>query len=114
MLKGEPVPSVNMLSVGAIVNGDIIVDGDLRIDGKVTGNISCDGKILIGSAGYIDGTIKCTDAEISGEIKGNIVATGLIILKETSKLTGMILTDKLIIESGAILNLENCKTGTEI
>jgi len=110
MLKNELTPpSINMLGAGSEVNGDITIDGDLRIDGKISGNILCSGKLLISSFGYVEGTIKCKNAEISGDVIGSINATDLITLKETSKLNGDIVAGKLIVEAGAILTMK-CST----
>lgn len=116
MKKELSVPSINMLGVGSIITGDIEIKGDLRIDCKVIGNILCSGKLLVGSSGSIEGTIKCQIAEISGEVKGDIFASsqGLVTLKETSIFTGSIDTDKLVVESGAKLKIEKCNTHNEI
>lgn len=101
-------PSVNMISDGTVIKGDIIIK-DFRLDGVLYGNIDCKGKLVIGSSGYIEGNIICHSAEIAGQVKGNINVTELLILKETSIISGDILTGKLIVESGANLNI-TCKT----
>lgn len=103
------LPSVNMLSAGTEVKGDITTIGDFRIDGTLKGNVICKGKLTIGTTGNIEGQIECQNAEISGEVNGRIVASELIILKETSKFNGDIDTDKLMVEAGAKLTI-TCKT----
>jgi cytoskeletal protein CcmA (bactofilin family) len=102
------LPSVNMLSAGTEVKGDITTIGDFRIDGSLKGNVICK-KLTIGTTGNIEGQIDCQNAEISGEVNGRIVASELIILKETSKFNGDIDTDKLMVEAGAKLTI-TCKT----
>ena len=106
ILKTNDAPSVNMLSVDAIIKGDIIIDGDFRLDGNLTGNIKCSGKILIGLSGCIEGEIECRNAEIFGKVIGNIIASDIVILKESSNFNGEILTTKLMVESGAILTVK--------
>ena len=103
------LPTVNMLSAGTEVKGDISTSGDFRIDGSLKGNVTCKGKLTIGSTGFIEGQISCKNAEISGEVNGGIVATELIILKETSKFNGDINTGKLMVETGSKLTI-TCKT----
>ena len=102
-------PTVNMLSAGTEVKGDIVTSGDLRIDGSLKGNVTCKGKLTIGTTGNIEGQIDCQNAEISGDVNGSIVATELVILKETSKFNGDIDTTKLMVEAGAKLTI-TCKT----
>jgi len=102
-------PTVNMLSAGTEVKGDIVTSGDLRIDGSLKGNVTCKGKLTIGTTGSIEGQIDCQNAEISGEVNGRIVASELLILKETSKFNGDIETTKLMVEAGSKLTI-TCKT----
>jgi cytoskeletal protein CcmA (bactofilin family) len=103
------IPEVNMLSANTVVKGDMVIQGDFRLDGQLIGNLECSGKITIGPNGSIVGLIDCTNAEISGEVNGNIKAKELIILKETSKIAGDIICDKLTVEPGATLKI-NCNT----
>jgi cytoskeletal protein CcmA (bactofilin family) len=107
--RETPIPEVNMLSANTVVNGNMVIQGDFRLDGQLIGNIECSGKITIGPNGSIEGLINCKNAEISGEVKGNIKVIELIILKETSKITGDIICDKLTVEPGATLKI-NCIT----
>jgi len=102
-------PTINILSSGTDVKGEMNIDGDFRIDGTLKGNIKCSGKLTIGLTGSIDGQIVCQNAEISGTVNGSINAAELIILKDTSNFNGDILTAKLIVESGAKLTVV-CKT----
>lgn len=102
-------PSVNILSAEVELKGDIKLKGDLRIDGKLYGNIHCEGKLTVGTSGYIEGQIICFNAEIAGEIKGTIDSPGLIILKNSSKFTGDIKTESIMVELGATVSM-TCKT----
>lgn len=101
-------PTVNILSAGTTIHGDIVTIGDFRIDGRLKGNVICKGKLTIGTIGFIEGQITCENAEISGEVNGRIVTSELLILKETSKFNGNIETTKLMVEAGAKLTI-TCK-----
>jgi cytoskeletal protein CcmA (bactofilin family) len=99
--KEVEVPSINLLSSGTMVKGEIKVNGDFRIDGTFVGTIDCKGKVVVGPTGSIDGEINCQNADLSGEVKATVKVAELITLKETSKFTGDITTNKLAIEPGA-------------
>lgn len=103
------IPEVNMLSANTVVKGNMTIKGDFRLDGSLYGDLECSGKITIGANGFIEGLINCVSAEISGEVKGNIKASELIILKETSRMTGEIICEKLMVDPGATLKI-NCNT----
>ena len=94
--------SINIISDGTIIKGDITTKGDIRIDGELTGNISAKGKLVVGAKGKINGKIVCGNVEVSGYIKGKVTATELLNMKSSSKIEGDIITGKLSVEPGSI------------
>jgi len=99
--KEVEVPSINLLSSGTEVKGEIRLSGDFRIDGTFSGTINCKGKVVVGPTGRIDGEIICQNADFSGEVKATVKVTELLTLKETARFTGDITTNKISIEPGA-------------
>ena len=97
----------NIIGLGTKVVGDIDTNGDLRIDGVIEGNIVSKGKLVLGSAGSIKGTIKCVNAEISGSFEGKIEVSELLSLKSSAVFKGEMSVNKLSIEPGAVFN-GNC------
>ncbi len=93
--------SVNVISSGTMITGDVVCSGDLRIDGNIKGNVKSKAKIIVGQSGIIDGDINCKSIEIEGNVKANITVTDLMSLKSTANLVGNILAGKLAIEPGA-------------
>ena len=61
----------NTLAAGTTVKGDIVTETDFRLDGKIEGDVSCSGKIVIGPKGNVTGNIVSTNAEILGEVEGS-------------------------------------------
>jgi len=97
--------SINSLSKGTVVEGTISADSDIRIDGSIKGTVDCKGKLIVGPTGVLDGIINCANAVIEGSIKGKLTVTELLHVKETAKINGEIVTDKLIVQAGAIFNV---------
>lgn len=99
---GEPSNStINMISEGTTIKGDITANGDTRIDGELVGNISAKGKLVVGPQGKIAGEIRCNNVEVSGFIKGKVVAAELLNMKASAKIEGDIAAGKLSVEPGA-------------
>ncbi|MFN8211716.1 MAG: polymer-forming cytoskeletal protein [Bacteroidales bacterium] len=94
-------PTINLISNGTDITGDIKSNGDIRIDGTLTGNLSTKGKVVIGPTGRIKGEVICKNSEVSGVIEGKISVGQLLNLKASSKILGDIVTSKLAIEPGA-------------
>jgi cytoskeletal protein CcmA (bactofilin family) len=93
--------TINLISIGTEITGDIKSNGDIRIDGALIGNLSTKGKVVIGPTGKVHGEVICKNSEVSGSIEGKIIVNQLLNLKSSSRITGDIATSKLAIEPGA-------------
>ena len=100
--------TINLISNGTEITGDIKSNGDIRIDGSLTGNLSTKGKVVIGPTGKVNGEVYCKNSEVSGAVEGKISVGQLLNLKASSKIIGEIITFKLSIEPGAKFS-GNCK-----
>jgi cytoskeletal protein CcmA (bactofilin family) len=94
----------NKIAQGTVFKGSIESQGSFRIEGKVIGNITTPGKIVVGKTGYIKGEIDCDNADFEGEFKGQLKVKSLLTLRATAKIEGDVFTDKLSIEPGAKFN----------
>lgn len=94
----------NTLTTGTSVVGTITTDTDFRIDGKVEGEISCQGKIVVGPKATIIGNIQADNAEIQGYVKGNLAIAEKLFLKASAVIEGDIESQTLEIEPNARFN----------
>jgi cytoskeletal protein CcmA (bactofilin family) len=102
--------TINLISNGTDITGDIKSNGDIRIDGTLKGNLNTKGKVVIGPTGKVSGEVICKNSEVSGIVEGKINVGQLLNLKASSKILGDIATAKLSIEPGAIFT-GFCKMG---
>jgi cytoskeletal protein CcmA (bactofilin family) len=100
--------TINLISNGTDITGDIKSNGDIRIDGTLKGNLTTKGKVVIGPTGKVSGEVICKNSEVSGIVEGKITVGQLLNLKASSKILGDIATSKLSVEPGAIFS-GNCK-----
>ena len=105
--------STNIIGKGTILKGDLETYGNIGIEGKVIGNVKTKSKIAVGQASQVHGNILAQNAEVAGEVKGKVEVTELLVLKPTAVIHGDIITNKLIVESGAKFN-GGCKMGAKI
>ncbi|RFC54398.1 bactofilin family protein [Brumimicrobium aurantiacum] len=110
--KPESPDRLNRLVSGTKITGDISANSSLRIDGEVLGNIECNGKLVLGQEGQVNGNIVATEVEIDGKVEGNINAEILLVLHETAVVVGDIFTGRIVIEDGAQID-GNIKTGDQ-
>ena len=89
------------------IDGDITGKTDLRIAGKVYGNISIDGELILEKYAIVEGDVKCGAAILAGSIKGDVDCKTKLILLDNSKIVGNVKAEQLIINEGAIFQ-GNC------
>ena len=102
----------NALTAGSKIVGNITADSDFRIDGLIEGDLNCNGKVVIGEAGRIKGTVVCTNAEILGLMEGKITCSQQLSLRANGKINGDVHTKTLIVEPGALFN-GTCAMGSD-
>jgi len=100
----------NSIVEGTSIHGNIIAPNDIRIDGVLIGKLDCKGRVIIGPQGKIEGDINCINAIIEGTFSGNINVKELLTVKETGVVSGDIVTDKLLVQTGALFNV-SCSMG---
>jgi cytoskeletal protein CcmA (bactofilin family) len=97
----ENSDKVNVILSGTEITGDIVSNSNLLIEGDVIGNISCSGRVQVGTSGKIKGNLVCANADIEGSLDGELTIESLLILRSTARIKGDIQTLKLNIEEGA-------------
>lgn len=113
MSRKEMTPAgntLNMLSGGTFVTGNVQSEEDIRIDGTIEGNLTCRGKVIIGHTGRIKGNVFCATLDLMGVVEGNIKASDISILRSTAVMTGNIETEVLEVEPGAHIVCERIIT----
>ncbi|MCI0470793.1 MAG: polymer-forming cytoskeletal protein [Candidatus Aminicenantes bacterium] len=102
--------------------GDIKFSDSFRIDGKFKGKILSGQSLIIGESGEVEADVDAGSISINGAVKGALNAAEKIEIFSLGRVTGKIVTPKLMIEEGAFFQgscqmklkaLENKSTGYE-
>ena len=93
--------TLNNISNGTTIKGDVVANGDFRLDGQLEGDVTINGRLVIGESGSITGNVVCQNAIIMGLVNGNISVKELLSLNATARVKGDILINQLSIEPGA-------------
>lgn len=97
----DALGKTNRIVEGTTIKGDIISPADFRLDGHLEGNFKSLGKLVIGPAGSIIGTITAVNTDIEGTFEGKIEVEDVLTLKATAIVSGEVICGKLVIENGA-------------
>ena len=93
--KSKTVVAKDVEIVGSIKCGS-----NIRIDGKLNGDLSCAGNVVVGNTATIKGNISVESVTVEGTVNGNTTAKDLIDLKSTARVTGDIRSKRLTVEDG--------------
>lgn len=107
-MEPETTNSINIITNGTVIKGDITATGDFRLDGTLEGNIQLNGKLVVGDSGIVNGNVLCMNANIIGTVNGNLSVKELLSLHATARVKGDILINKLSIEPGAVFTGKCC------
>lgn len=82
--------------------GELRTNGALRVDGTLEGNITADW-VILGEKANIKGDVNAQNIIVGGKIEGNVRAKGLIEIKNKGKIIGDIVTPKISIVEGGVI-----------
>ena len=91
----------NRIVEGTSITGDITTLADFRLDGKLIGNFTSEGKIVVGPSGEVQGDIVCKNVDIEGIFTGKLIAEEMLSVKSTAHIKGQVIVNKLSVEPGA-------------
>lgn len=110
---GDLTKEQNKIAQGTTYRGDIESQGSFRIEGKVEGNITTSGKVVIGKTGFVEGCVEAEYADIEGKFSGEVTINSILTLRSSAVIEGTVVTEKLSVEPGAIFNA-TCKMKSAI
>jgi cytoskeletal protein CcmA (bactofilin family) len=98
------IPSINLISEGTVVNGNITSKHGFRISGEIRGTVEVEGKCIVSPTAFIDGDLFAMDADISGQIDGEIIVKNKLILRHSARVNGNIRSKIIMVEEGAVFD----------
>lgn len=100
--KEKQVKISTLIGKGSELTGDFSVQGSARIDGKVVGNVTVTGTLIVGATGSISGDVSANAVVVGGEVLGDIAAPEKTELTATARVLGDISTKIIVIDENAV------------
>ena len=94
----------NVIAKNTTIVGEIKSEGDFRIDGTLEGTLKTNGRVIIGTEGFIKGNVEATHADIEGKFSGQLLVSKTLTVKTTATISGDVTIGKLSVEPGATFN----------
>ena len=93
-------PSKNVLNSDVEIKGNVKFAGELTLEGKLEGEVTSDGTLIIGETGIVNGNVSAGTVSVRGKVNGNVTARDKIEIKSKAEVFGDIRSAKLAIEEG--------------
>jgi len=100
-----------------ILSPDINFSGTLNFEkpflirGKLSGNISARGLLVVDEEAVVDANINASRVVIRGSVKGDVTATEKVEVTITGKLSGNVTAPEIFMETGCTFNGRCTMTG---
>lgn len=101
-----------IIGPSSLIRGDIESEGSIRIDGKITGNLTSMGNIIVSENALIEGDIKCMNADIYGKCIGNVTVKGKVNIHQNATLVGDVSSTCFSTKEGSVFK-GNCTVNPE-
>ena len=102
MQKNENIGKVNgFIDRDTEMTGDIKFNDSFRIDGTFKGKILSGNTLIIGEGGNVEADVDVANISVNGVVKGVLKASEKIEIYSLGRVSGEIITPKLIVEDGA-------------
>ena len=76
--------------------------GNIRIDGRIDGDVSIAGTVVIGESGIVQGDIKAGNLNVNGMVTGNVDCDGALSIQAKGAIVGDIRVRSLNIVNGGV------------
>jgi cytoskeletal protein CcmA (bactofilin family) len=103
MATRNDVPNNSIIGENSVFEGRFYVSGSILIEGKFDGEIKTEDHLTVGPTGKVKTDIYARRVTIGGTLIGNITATEEVDLLANGKVLGNIVTPKLNVEDGVLI-----------
>ncbi len=95
-------PRATVLARDDVFAGKLQVKGGGQVLGNFSGQIDCDGDLLIGPEAHVEADIHSARVTIAGFVRGNIVAVSRLKIATTGRLEGDAKVGALVVQEGGV------------
>jgi cytoskeletal protein CcmA (bactofilin family) len=86
------------------VSGDLEINGFTRIDGNVQGDVTAQGRVIIGEEARMKSNISGTVVTIGGVVCGNVLASERLTVLSTGLVVGDVITRRIQVDEGCLIH----------
>lgn len=93
---------LTVVAAGDSLQGRLTMKGNGHLLGTFSGEVDCDGELLVGTDASVSANIRTRNIVISGFVRGNIVAAGRLKITASGRLEGDARVGSLVVQEGGV------------
>ena len=95
-------PKTTVLGRDDALSGRLLLKGGGQLLGNFSGQVECDGDLVIGPEAHVEADIRSTRVTIAGFVRGNVIAVGRLKITTTGRLEGDAKVGALVVQEGGV------------
>lgn len=95
-------PKSTVLAKEDSITGKLYLKGSGQVLGNFSGQIDCDGDLMIGPEADVEAEIHSVTVTVAGLVRGNIIATNRLKITSSGRLEGDAQVGALVVQEGGI------------
>lgn len=84
------------------LSGRLVLKGPGQVLGHFSGQIECDGDVLIGPEARVEADVHAVRVTVAGMVRGNVVASGRLTITSSGRLEGDAIVGALVVQEGGV------------
>jgi len=97
-----PEPKATVLARDDVFAGKLQVKDGGQVLGNFSGEIDCDGDLMIGPDAHVEADIRSATVTIAGFVRGKVVAVNRLKITSTGRLEGDAKVGALVVQEGGV------------
>ncbi|HEY0831060.1 MAG TPA: polymer-forming cytoskeletal protein [Candidatus Dormibacteraeota bacterium] len=95
-------PKATVLAREDALSGKLVLKGPGQVLGNFSGQIECDGDLLVGPEAHVEADIRGVRITVSGLVRGNVIASNRLKITSTGRLEGDATVGALVVQEGGV------------
>lgn len=93
----------SVIGSATVVSGHVRGEGSLEISGRVEGDVTVTGNVVVGPSGRVRGNISATELTVSGQVQGDLRGSEVVLVERGARIVGDIASPRIGIAPGALV-----------
>jgi cytoskeletal protein CcmA (bactofilin family) len=95
-------PKTTVIARDDVISGKLQVKAGGQVLGNFSGQIECEGDLLIGPEAHVEADIRSARVTVAGFVRGNVVAVNRLKIMSTGRLEGDARVGALVVQEGGV------------